>query len=294
VPLWDVPWERSGMPNVIVGPVLVPIMLDDGSTGTATMPRQIVTLKPPLSAPLWSCDFAGASLGPLSASIQPVLGVPALPWGSPPLAIQCLGAASAHHHSVSSTGLRLAMASGSGSDQAALMVQPRVALHEFYVRARITLDPGLASVLSPGANWQMVQEWKTGGWPPAPYGGDLRATLQVQMDAGGVLHWRMGLDTNANDASVPLATLYDSAYSSKALVRPGTPQLVEHYCRRSLGNSGLVWWKVDGVLVGQFAGPNFGVHSAEINRLMLTNLYSAAWLSVRSITDIMLYATVPP
>ena len=275
-------------------------------TLSSDLPRGVYTLvpvasvPPPVPAELFATSFLSpAAFGPITNGMMPITGLSALPWGSPPLAIQCLGPPSEHQHAivpVASTGgaaLRLRMLAGSGSDQAALIVQPRQPVSSFYTRARIMLDAKLATILTPANNWTMVQEWKTGGFPPAPYGGDLRAMLQVQMDPAGKLHWRAEIDTNANDPSVELRTLYDSGYTSGLPVMAGLWQTVELFCRRSAGNDGLIWWRVGGVEVGRFAGPNMGAHGDPINRLMITNLYGAAWPQERFITDLSIAAAPP-
>lgn len=264
-------------------------------TLSSDLPRGVYTLvpvapvPPPVPAELFATSFLSpANLQPITNGMQVINGLSALPWGSPPLAIQCLGPSSEHQHSivpVASTGgaaLRLRMLAGSGSDQAALLVQPRMPVQSFYYRARIMLDAKLGSILTTDGvnNWQALSEFKTGGFPPDSYGGDFRTILSVQRDSGtGALHWRWSCDTNANDSAIPLKTYLDSGYVGPAPV-PGrwftlelskTPTAIE--------------WSVDGTSLGVYSGTQ---GAKPMNRLMLANNYGPVFPRDLWITDIQI------
>jgi hypothetical protein len=270
-------------------------------TLSADLPKGVYTLvpvattppvTPPASSVLWATSFLPpASLGPLVNEWQPIGGLSALPWGSPPLAIQCLGPASEHAHSIvtmpdGSHALHLRMLAGSGYDQAALIVQPTKPVASFHYRARVMLDPKLGTLLQTDGvnNWIALSEYKTGGFPPDAYGGDFRAALGVQRSGDGALHFIWACDTNANDPNVTYTTYKNSGYVGPAPV-PGKWTVLELSKTPT-----TIEWSIDSVSLGVYTGPQ-GVKS--MNRFMLANNYGVVFPRDLWITDISLSAAPP-
>ena len=274
------------MTSVTIGPIPIEVP----GVGTVTIPKGSYPLTPPAgpvppvqSSVLFATSFdPPCALGPLVGGMVPINGLSALPWRAQQLAIQCLGPPSEHRPSIVATpsvsgghALRTAMLAGSGSDQEAVLIAPVDPVEEFYLGVDVMLDANLATKLSPAMNWTEVFEWKTGG-QGANYGGDRRFKFEVNMDGARAMHWRMILDDDANDPTIKgITTIFDSAYDSKVPVVPGVWTRIEHYCCRAPGRE-LIWCKVGGVEVARCTLPNYGIHHAPINRILL-NLYSAAY-----------------
>ena len=267
--------------NVTIGPI--PVTLSDGSQGT--IPRQTITLAPPVTPPtaaLWSTTFASpAMLGAPANEMQTFQGLTPLPWSAPALAIQCLGNPANHRHSIGKAPdgtpcLVMSVLAGSGSDQAALLIAPRAPLTVLHGAVELMLDPALDKVLKLDGvnNWTTLLEGKTGGTlPGSNWWGDRRIIAGIQRTSDGQFHYVMAVDNQANNPAIAKAVLYSSPINaSQVPVQYGKWITAELQAKLS-PSDGFARLVIDGKEALKFQGPTMGQDNQGFNRLMLPNLY---------------------
>jgi hypothetical protein len=191
---------------------------------------------------------------------------------------------------------------GTGVTQDPLLFTPSAAIAQegdLYTSEWVKLQPDLALQLVPGkmadgswGNWRVLFEWKTGG-QGAYYGGDYRVMLSVNMSDDGKLYWSAVGDNNAN-GSHPFET-YWAADNHMVPVVAGRWFRLETFTHRSTGADGEFWAKIDGQTVVDHVGPNVGVDSDPINRIMLSQVYTGGRMpAYQWVDDLEIWEGIPP
>jgi hypothetical protein len=178
------------------------------------------------------------------------------------------------HSQLKQTGCTGTASQGSTSCSAQdpYLLQPTREPGDMYISFWRKIDPTLAQKLKNG--WHVVFEWKSTG--------DYRVIAQI-VNYGGTPYWEIRADNVASG---------DLAYQEFWRVRQKTVPVplgewfkFEVFWHRSKGSDGRVWVAVNGqTLVDKF-GSNIGVKGNPINRIFLTQLYSAASYPLEQWTD---------
>jgi hypothetical protein len=170
---------------------------------------------------------------------------------------------------------------GTGVTQDPLLFTPTASLAQegdLYTSEWVKFQPNLASQLTTGqmpngdwGNWRTLFEWKTGG-QGANYGGDYRIQLVVREDTTGKLYWSADGSNNAN-GPYPYQQ-YWTAENHNVTVPTDQWFHLETYTHRSTGGDGEFWVKINGQTIIDHLGPNIGVDSDPINRIMASTVYT--------------------
>jgi hypothetical protein len=134
------------------------------------------------------------------------------------------------------------------------------------------LDSTLLEKLVNG--WHVVFEWKTTG--------DYRVISQI-VTYGGTPYWQITADNVANGGLT-----YQQFWRVENRTAPvpiGQWFKFEVFWHRSAGSDGRVWMAVNGEKLVDNFGPNIGVNGNPIERIFLTQLYTAATYPIEQWTD---------
>jgi hypothetical protein len=162
---------------------------------------------------------------------------------------------------------------GDCATQDPYLVQPPTEPGDLYISFWRKLDPTLLQKLVNG--WHVVFEWKTSD--------DYRVIAQIVNYGGVTPYWELRADNVAN-GGLPYQEFWRVNNQSVA-VPIGQWFKFEVFWHRSGGSDGRVWMALNGqTLVDKF-GPNIGVNGSPIDRIFLTQLYSAATYPLEQWTD---------
>ena len=159
------------------------------------------------------------------------------------------------------------------SAQDPYLVQPAHEPGDLYISYWRKIDPTLLQKLVNG--WHVVFEWKTSG--------DYRVCALIVNYGGVTPYWQITADNNAN-GGLPAQQFWRVNNQSVA-VPIGQWFKFEVFWHRSAGSDGRVWMAVNGQKLVDKFGPNIGVNGAPIDRIFLTQLYSAATYPLEQWTD---------
>jgi hypothetical protein len=189
----------------------------------------------------------------------------------------------AHHVVIKKTGCTdTASQNGSPcSAQNPYLLQPTSEPGDLYISFWRKLDPGLLEKLVNG--WHVVFEWKSSG--------DYRVNAQI-VTYGGTPQWMVVADNVANGGLARQE--FWRVVTQSVPVPVGQWFKFEVFTHRSKGSDGRIWMAVNGQkLVDQF-GPNYGVNSNPIDRIFLTQLYSAGSYPLEHWTDdVQIWSSFP-
>lgn len=201
--------------------------------------------------------------------------------GSPTLAL---------YQQISQSGCCGTGPQGGHPAQDPLMLQPAGETSDLYISYWLKYQPDLAQKMT-DPNWRVVFEWKTAG--------DYRVIASVVtwgLGAGGVsvpLSWEIIGDNEAN-GGLPYQRFWD-VYNTTVPVPAGDWFKFEVFWHRSSGSDGRVWMAVNGQMIVDHYGPNMGVNSAPINRIMMPNLYSSTSYPIYQwVDDVQIWDGFPP
>ena len=159
------------------------------------------------------------------------------------------------------------------SAQDPYLLQPMSEPGDLYISYWRRIDPTLLQKLVNG--WHVVFEWKTSG--------DYRVLAQIVNYGGVTPYWELRADNNAN-GGLPLQEFWRVNNQSVA-VPIGQWFKFEVFWHRSTGSDGRVWMAANGQKLVDKFGPNIGVNGSPIDRIFLTQLYSAASYPLEQWTD---------
>jgi len=157
------------------------------------------------------------------------------------------------------------------SAQDPYLLQPTSEPADLYISFWRRLDPTLVEKLVHG--WHVVFEWKTTG--------DYRVIAQVVTYSGSP-QWEIRADNVAN-GGLPQEIFW--RVNPPLAVPIGQWFKFEVFWHRSAGSDGRVWMAVNGQKLVDKFGPNMGVNNNPIDRIFLTQLYSAATYPLEQWTD---------
>ncbi|HEV8110892.1 MAG TPA: Ig-like domain-containing protein [Burkholderiales bacterium] len=153
------------------------------------------------------------------------------------------------------------------------LLQPTAEPGDMYISFWRKLDPTLTQKLVNG--WHMVFEWKTTG--------DYRISAQLVNYGQTNPYWELRADNVANGGLA-----YQEFWRTQNRTAPapvGQWFKFEVFWHRSAGSEGRVWMAANGqTLIDKF-GPNIGVNGNPIERIFLTQLYTAATYPIEQWTD---------
>ena len=153
------------------------------------------------------------------------------------------------------------------------LLHPTAEPGDLYISFWRKLDPTLLEKLVNG--WHMVFEWKTTG--------DYRISAQLVNYGQTMPYWEIRADNVANGG---LAYEEFWRIRNKTVRAPiGEWFKFEVFWHRSKGSDGRVWMAVNGKKLVDKFGPNYGVNDDPINRIFLTQLYTAATYPIEQWTD---------
>src|SRR6476660_2870473 len=153
------------------------------------------------------------------------------------------------------------------------LLQPTSEPGDLYISFWRKLDPTLLEKLVNG--WQMGFEWKTTG--------DYRISAQLVNYGQTQPYWQLRADNVANGGLA-----YQEFWRAENRTAPapvGQWFKFEVFWHRSKGSDGRVWMAVNGQKLIDKFGPNYGVNSNPIDRIFLTQLYTAATYPIEQWTD---------
>jgi len=152
------------------------------------------------------------------------------------------------------------------------LLQPTSEPGDLYISFWRKLDPTLLEKLVNG--WHVVFEWKTTG--------DYRVISQI-VTYGGTPYWQITADNVANGGLA--FQQFWRVENRTAPVPIGQWFKFEVFWHRSAGSDGRVWMAVNGQKLVDKLGPNIGVNGNPIDRIFVTQLYSAAIYPIEQWTD---------
>ena len=187
------------------------------------------------------------------------------------------GAATRAHHvlmkKTSCTGTASQNPAPDCAAQDPYLIQPTAEPGDMYISFWRKLDPTLTQKLVNG--WHMVFEWKTTG--------DYRISAQLVNYGQTQPYWQFRADNVANGGLA-----YQEFWRIENRTAPapvGQWFKFEVFWHRSKGADGRVWMAVNGQKLVDQLGPNYGVNGNPIDRIFLTQLYTAATYPIEQWTD---------
>jgi hypothetical protein len=173
-------------------------------------------------------------------------------------------------------------AASSCAAQDPYVVQPATEPTDLYISFWRKIDPTLPEKLVNG--WHVVFEWKTAG--------DYRVIAQIVNYGGVAPHWQLRADNDAN-GGLTYAKFWEIDNPSVP-VPFGEWFKFEVFWHRSAGSDGRVWMAANGQKLVDKFGPNIGVNGKPIDRIFLTQLYTAATYPLEQWTDdVQIWPTFP-
>ncbi len=181
---------------------------------------------------------------------------------------------------------------GGASTQDAFHVLPASEPGDIYFSKWIKLQPGLASNLAQGDPWRVLFEWKTGGSPSYPQGGDFRVILNIVAWNGQTPFWQVTWDNDAN-GGLPYQQFYRGE-NHTVPVPSGEWFKFETFWHRSSGSDGRAWFAINGQVIDDHYGPNIGVNKAPMGRIFINQVYTGAPYPIYQwIDDVQLWQGFP-
>jgi hypothetical protein len=172
-------------------------------------------------------------------------------------------------------------ASTSCSAQVPYLIQPTREPGDLYISFWRKIDPTLEQKLKHG--WHVVFEWKSTG--------DYRVIAQI-VNYGGKPYWQIRADNVANGGLAP--EKFWDVKQETVPVPIGEWFKFEVFWHRSKGSDGRVWMAVNGQKLVDKFGKNIGDNGNPINRIFLTQLYTAASYPLSQWTDdIQIWSSFP-
>ena len=169
------------------------------------------------------------------------------------------------------------------SAQDPYLLQPTSEPGDLYISFWRKLDPTLAQKLVHG--WHVVFEWKTTG--------DYRIIAQAVNYGTVTPYWQISADNHAN-GGLPDQEFWRTNTYQTLDVPLGEWFKFEVFWHRSSGADGRVWMAANGRTIVDKFGPNIGVNGNPIDRIFLTQLYTAATYPLEQWTDdIQIWAGFP-
>jgi hypothetical protein len=161
------------------------------------------------------------------------------------------------------------------------LLQPSSEPGDLYISFWRKLDSTLLEKLVNG--WHVVFEWKTTG--------DYRVISQI-VTYGGTPYWQITADNVANGG---LAYQQFWRVENRTVSVPiGQWFKFEVFWHRSAGSDGRVWMAANGQKLVDKFGPNVGVNGNPIDRIFVTQLYSAATYPIEQWTDdVQIWSSFP-
>jgi hypothetical protein len=193
------------------------------------------------------------------------------------------------HRGTQTRALYQEMLRGGNMAQDCFMLRPLTEGGDLYVSYWLRFNLNFAAQMTAGQNWRVVFEWKTAG--------DYRIICTLVTWAPstpGRLAWQIVGDNDAN-GGLPKQEFWRIYNTSVPVPNGGEWFKVEVFWHRSSGADGRFWMGINGQQLVDRLGPNMGVNRAQINRIMVGNLYTSAGYPVsQHIDDLMIYETFPP
>ena len=198
-----------------------------------------------------------------------------------------------HNGNPTQSPLQRTQAEGRRRTQDVLMLQPAREEGDMYISFWLKLQPDLLAKMTP-QTWSSIFEWKTGG--------DYRTILYVAswedgcrgVKPNGPLFWQLRGDNEAN-GGLPYQEFWKVDNCSHA-VPVGQWFKLEVFWHRSHQSDGRTWVAVNGTVIFDHYGANYGVNNATVNRIMLPNLYSdpSSWPIYHWVDDVEIWNGFPP
>jgi len=172
---------------------------------------------------------------------------------------------------------------GDGSTQDPLMFLSNADIPEAYVSKWVYLQPDLMTAVMSSPTWIDLFEWKT----PDPI--DYRFQVAIQNYSGGAAHWM-----TIGDAYAPSYTEFWRVYADNVPVPLGRWFKLEVYWKRAPDASGRFWAAVDGQVILDRPGANYGVRADHIDRVMAHQVYTGgSYPFSTTIDDLQVWNTWP-
>jgi parallel beta-helix repeat protein len=168
--------------------------------------------------------------------------------------------------------------------QNVFQIQPGTPPREFYTSVYIRPDPSVFStgLRSSFGSWYGSAEWKSSG--DYRLGGGIR-------DYGSGPEWYAMTD-NAADGGLPYQ-YFEQQTDPSFGVPTSRWYRIEMYTLRSAGADGRMVMAVDGRVLWDRRGPNYGINNAEINRVFPFLLYTAGAPSSHLVDDLEIWDGIP-
>jgi hypothetical protein len=186
---------------------------------------------------------------------------------------------------ISQSGCCGTASQGSGATQNAFDLLPTRDATDLYISYWMMLEQDLPVKIA--GVWRNIFEIKT--VDQGNTGPDWRYIIQVTGANGPTLTWRVHADR-----------YYPSSADLWNVVVPSVPVPLgewfkfEVYWHRSTGADGRVWVAVNGVVLDDHRGPNIGAANAPMDRIMMTNLYTAGtYPQYQWLDDLQIWSAFP-
>jgi hypothetical protein len=170
---------------------------------------------------------------------------------------------------------------GGGSTQDTFMMFPSTDVNELYYSAWIKLQDDLAPKLLSGDPWRSFFAIKSTDtdWRLELYAVDYARNGKPQLMV-------------VTDSYAPTRKEFWRVYGDPVPI--GRWFKYEIYMKRSTGSEGRVWVAIDGKVLADKWGANFGPNRSPINRIMTTLLYSGSSYPIYQwVDDMQLWSTFP-
>jgi hypothetical protein len=167
--------------------------------------------------------------------------------------------------------------------QDTFMLQPATDPGDLYISYWIKYQPNL--VESMNGSTRLLFEWKTSG--------DYRVTARAAGYGGATPYWIVIGDNEANGGLT-----YQEFWKVENRTVPvpiGQWFKYEVFWHRSSGSDGRVWMAVNGQVIADRRGPNMGINSKPVNRIMMPNLYTGGlYPAYQWVDDVEIWNGFPP
>jgi len=172
---------------------------------------------------------------------------------------------------------------GWGTTQDPLMFLSNTDIPEAYISKWMMLQPDLMTTVMSSPTWVDLFEWKT----PDPI--DYRFQIAIENYAGGAPHWMA-----IGDTYYPSQTEFWRVYADNVPVPLGQWFKLEIYWKRASDNTGRFWAAVNGQVILDHSGPNYGARADHIDRVMVQQVYTGGSYPLQTrIDDLQIWNTWP-
>jgi hypothetical protein len=184
---------------------------------------------------------------------------------------------------------------GTSPEQNEFQLLPLTENGDLYLSYWVKLQPDLVTKMnnlpdgpgiSGGGTWRAFFAMKTGGqtsWGAPADNGDYRVEVYVMTYGGGQPYWTILGDNNAGGGA-PAVNNW-SVENRSVPVPVGQWFKFEIFWHRSAGSDGRVWMAVNGQVIADHRGANFGAWSMPINRIMAPMVYSGSTMPIYQWVD---------